>query len=727
MRAKDCGLKSGLKGMKDPKKIPRILTRASILIRLGSQGNGCGYANTQWCSLNKRLEIIFLLSAILLLPGLAVASTYNVRLLPPQAKDYREPDTAIIIEFDVDILENVTTQLALELNAIDISSLVSIDGKQVIYRPKTPLKTGLHRLRLVAYGDDDEIVEIASWPFEVRQSRAFQNLHAGAEVSLNNSAVLAREHHPDNTQFDRYQANGAAEATLLAANAGSEVGFEGSFIVQDEASRPESARAVDLGPFLLHVEAGDHARLNVGHHALDYNSLIYQNFNRRGVSGVFSIPQIQADLQLFGTHVNDLQGFGGGLGIGEGDDRLGGIVASIQPVRGDPAALSITSAYISGTQNGFDTSGTPAERFIGSTQALVIASALLDRQLRLKLETARSSLDFDRAEYTLDRVDDTAVRFTSQYAGEYIDSRDQAWQWGITLERAMIEPDFYAMSNLNLVSDNDATSLSASLQRGAWRSSLFVKAAHDNLDGRFDSTNTSRQFGFDVDFSTAVSISGSALEHRRHRLSVQQTHLSQQGIELDADAQPLAANHNRTTLIELVNQLDYKRASGYLTLRYDWFDDAASSQSDREILGMEIGGEIDIHERHRLTASFSHDDTHGLQDISDSGFYAISIAFDSVFDAQAMTSSIHIDYEQTDQAATSINPSLRQQMAVGATLAKQVLRPKGISPGLDVQLRASYFNLEDQFDPINDNHFYEVFLDINLFWGTRVNPVPARE
>ena len=137
-------------------------------------------------------------------------------------------------------MSNVTTQLALEVDAIDVSSLVVVEGKRVIYAPPSPFTPGMHQLRLVEYAANGDIIELGHWRFEVRQSAAFQQQHAQLAASLNNSYLIGHEYSNDDPGIDNYHSNGAVNVTFNARNNNTAVHFQGDLIYQEDEEKKKN-------------------------------------------------------------------------------------------------------------------------------------------------------------------------------------------------------------------------------------------------------------------------------------------------------------------------------------------------------------------------------------------------------------------------------------------------------------------------------------------------------
>lgn len=673
----------------------------------------------------KKYALALMLMLTSMVPFSLLANTLAPLLMLPEGKDYRDPSGRIVIEFPFDILSNVTNQLALEIDAIDVSSLVVINGKQVTYVPPSPFTPGVHQLRLVEYAANGDIVELGDWRFEVRQSAAFQEQQVHLMASLNNSYLIADDYSYDDPTIDNYHSNGAVDVVFNARNNNNAVHFQGNLIYEEGEENSAHSQQLDLGHYLLSVDVGKYAHFNVGHHAIQYSSLIYRDFNRRGVSGRFSLPGTNSDVQLFSARTGDLYGFTEGLGVEDADDRVSGGVINYQPFSNNPNALTVSTSYMTGARKSGDANlGVFVEESSGDAKSIALDSQLADQRVRLYLEAAQSNFDFDGDKAGVDTRQGHAYQFISQYTSQSIGTTTTPWQWSVSIEKSIVEPNFYSLSNRNLMSDRDFTMLSTTLSKGPWFSELFIKAEQDNLDERFDSTNTTDMLGLDITYSGVSTNNKALLGSPTYRLIYQQTQQTQDGVERDAFMAPLPINDNQTQLIELLGEFSYQWGRWYLRVSHNRFEDDSNIQADSQTVGAEWGSDFTVSDQHTLATSINYYDTEEADSQLGNQLLTYHLGIVSNFKSMALKSHLSIDYEQIDDTLTPFEQIKENTLAISATLAKQLSRPSGPAPGVDLQLRASYFDRDSDTTFEEDTHFYEIFVDFNLYWDSHL---PQRE
>lgn len=658
-----------------------------------------------------------------LAPVLVYANSPAPELLAPKGENYRKPSEPIVLKFPFDILNNITTQLALEVDNIDVSSRVKINEDRVIFDSPTPLTPGMHHMRLVEYATNGDIVELGNWSFEVRQSNAFQSQQLQVSAALNNSFLVADHYSPKNQDPDRHLSNGAAEIAYQARNLSSGLNFRGSLIYDQIEDNTPSGKKLDLGDFILQMDLNERTHLNIGHHQIDYGSLIYRDFNRRGISGSMAVPELNASVQLFSARTGDLYGSSGGLGVDDPDNRSDGIVLKFQPFLNNPQILTISTSYLTGSQSSMDDSqGYLFEQASGSARSIAFDSLLVDQRLRVYLEAAQSRFDFDGDQPLTTGLKDNAYQFVTQYSGLPLGEGAEPWQWNIALEKLIVEPNFKVLTNQQLSADVDYSSLSANLSKGSWSTQLFYKMESDNLDHRFDSTNHIDTAGLDVGYAAYRQEQNSLLDSWNYRWVYQFTRHDQDGVELDSFSTPLPKNDNLSEFIQLSAEFGYHWGSLYLSLSQDTLTDDSGLQQDSLTKGSEIGGNFNLNDQHSLTASLSYYDTTADDNDLNNESLGYHFALESNFAAQAITSTISIDYDHADDNQSNELLVEQNQLALNAVIARKIRQPQGISPGIDVQFRTSYFDLKNKQSADQDSSFYEVFIDLNIYWDGQSSP-----
>lgn len=78
---------------------------------------------------------------------------------------------ALLIDLPNELDIATLTTLAVELDGIDITALLSLQGRDLIYTPVKPLFIGSHSIRLLVFQRDGSSHEKAKWSFNITPRR----------------------------------------------------------------------------------------------------------------------------------------------------------------------------------------------------------------------------------------------------------------------------------------------------------------------------------------------------------------------------------------------------------------------------------------------------------------------------------------------------------------------------------------------------------------------------
>ena len=672
-------------------------------------------------------SICLVLLIVCLLPK-GLANDLTVLLLPPENGSFRKANQAIYLEFPNMLVENLNTQLALEIDAIDVSSMVTIEGQRIIFTPPSPMVLGMHQMRLVEYAANGDIIELGSWSFEIRQSAAFREQQLAIGASINNSYLVAKDYSYGEPDIDEYTADGSATLAYQAINANSAINFAGELLYTDQVDNSIGSERVDLGQYLLGVDIGKQAHFDIGHHSINHNSLIYNDFSRRGISGRFTLPNINSAVQVFSSRTNDLQGFNHVLGVEDSDNRISGIALDYQPFNDTPELLTISTSYVSGKRSDREaTMGMLVEESSGDASSIAFDSQLLNRALRIRLEAAQSQFDFDGDNNGFDADRDNAYRFITQYTAQPTGATEEPLWWDISLEKIIVEPNFYTLSNAYLASDRDFTQLTANLSKGPWWSQLFINREEDNLDKRFSSTNNTLAASLVLGYSQTSPRDDSLLGTPSYRLSYSQARQNQDGVELDTMSMPLPANDNKTHYMELFSEFVYPRGSWYFLVSENKFTDNSSLQSDSKVGSIELSSRFKLLEAHSTTASITSRNIEENDTKLSAEELIYRLGLESTLERAGITSFFTVEYQEFMDDINAPPALDNSRLQFGFALAKELSKPKDLFPGVDLHLRGAYSDTDDRSTMNDDSDFYEVFLDLNVYWDVQrpqfvVNP-----
>ncbi len=402
-------------------------------------------------------------------PAIARAQqpSWTPQLVEPAAGT-RAPADALRIRL-AGIPQDSLERLGLELDEIDVTALVTMEGDTAVLTPVQPLAYGQHRLRLTEQAKDGSVVERGLWPFEVHKAAAARDAKLQGSVTAR-AGYRALDGNLDNAPR-RAQADAAGQFNGSYASETWRTNAMLSFIANSQSNHmPRQTGHVDLGQFLIAADSGKYS-LKAGDHAIGPDSLVLQSFARRGVSAAASAPDGTASITGFAMHGSQLMGAAHGLGVTDSSDRVDGVLAALRPLPGNADALELSGTYVTGeTQAPLGVSaaggaGTPLSGVAGGPSAgagrassVAADSNLLQKRVRLRGEYATSRYDFDGADPTLAAENGHAYSGLVSYTPWHdMKLAEQLLAWNMGVERKRLSTFFRSPSNPAAISDRDTT------------------------------------------------------------------------------------------------------------------------------------------------------------------------------------------------------------------------------------------------------------------------------
>lgn len=325
----------------------------------------------------------------------AAAEPLRVLLKAPDAESFYQPREPLRLSLAENAGPDAPGQLSLELDGMDVSALVQRRESEWIYVPVRPLAPGNHELRLMFYGAGGEVRELSHWRFEVRHSRALRSVSVEGQLDL---ALSQRVAHSDDIAGDDFGAQGGGYLASAASGNRWQLRSSLDLMAVNDKTLAIADRKLDLARF--HVRGDlDRYHLTLGDQQLASASLIQDGFERRGISTGARLPLWDGALSVYQASGQQPVGIDAGLGTDEEDNRLSGGQLSFWPWRGEDAQVMIAGERLSGriSQPDYGSLDPNAEPVVHEGEAwnLTLDGQFVQRQLRVRLETAESEYDFD--------------------------------------------------------------------------------------------------------------------------------------------------------------------------------------------------------------------------------------------------------------------------------------------------------------------------------------------
>jgi len=407
-----------------------------------------------------------------------LAELEAVTLSPPMNGEFRTPKEGLQINFPSGMLQNQANSLLIELDAIDVTDMISLDGDTLLFEPLQPIKSGRHELRLIENTEEGEIIELASWFFEVKNPNVLESWSVDANSQLT-ALYRASEENLDKPEPDRMQGQGSSMVGMQANSENWQFRGDFDFHYNSLNSQVEDARTFDNGEFLLQAES-EHLLAKVGHHQLSQQSFIMDNFYRRGISMEGRLPAMNSKVSGFSMSSEDIIGFGTGSGISDSNNRVNGVIIENSPFKSNPEALYLTLTRLDGRaydSNGYyfemDDQAPTADL---SAWSFVVNSQLLDQRLQIRAELAESEYDFDINDDVAADKDD-AYSLWMNY--QDVMANDLSWNAGV--ETQEIGTYFSSLANQSLPADRHNVRIFTGLQGSSTGVQFSAGRQQDNV------------------------------------------------------------------------------------------------------------------------------------------------------------------------------------------------------------------------------------------------------
>lgn len=382
----------------------------------------------------------------------------------------------------VGIPEGTPERLAVELDEIDVTALAVLDGTDIVVTPAQPLPFGAHVLRLVEYAEDGSIVERGQWAFEIRKSAAFR------EASLQTNATLSVSQRLADNKADRpgaLQANGAAQFQGAVSDETWRARAAANIVANSQSSQlPRHEGHVDIGQYIVEAQRGAVSGRVGDQGAVAPDSLVMQGFARRGVSADVVAAGV-ARLTGFSMHATPLAGSDNITGVQDPQNRVDGVVATLNPIPGRREALVLSGTYVDGKGtdvSGVGVAGSP-QSFGGRAGSVVADARLLDQLLRLRGEYAQSNYDFDATGGGLEPQSGHAYSGLANYSPWHsLMVLGQPLVWNIGAQKQLLSTFFHSPANPGTVADRDMRQAFTGLNWYGLNAQASAGKEHDNVD-----------------------------------------------------------------------------------------------------------------------------------------------------------------------------------------------------------------------------------------------------
>ncbi len=406
---------------------------------------------------------------------------WRPELLPANA-GMRSPQGELRIRIPSALAGDLRKRLTLELDGVDVTAMLEMEEDVLIFTPVPPLEPGMHLLRLVEETPEGELLERGSWRFEVRRGNWLREAGARIDADLLLGTQLSRQEQGGGPESIRIQ--GGARLEGVAADAGWRATAAADLYLLPEESNPvPDGKPLEVGEYLVELDRGE-GMLRIGHHDVGANNLILQGFDRRGVSA--SLPSLSGSVRMIGfaQRSESVVGSDDPLGIGDSENRTGGLMLSFQPFAEEPDRLFLSATLLGGTgsRTGYADWGDSAG-MEGSAWGAVADARLLNRRLRLRGEYAATSVNFDPSGQNAGREEDYGYSLLADFTpGSPLVVAGEELAWGLGLEQQRVGTFFRSLGNPGLPTDRSMRRVFTHLEWGRWQVAAGYGVERDNVN-----------------------------------------------------------------------------------------------------------------------------------------------------------------------------------------------------------------------------------------------------
>jgi hypothetical protein len=622
-----------------------------------------------------------------------------------------DPKATLRIRLPEEVDPATMEWLSVELDSLDVTPILTLEGREIVVRPPRPLATGSHRLSLTQYREQGEPLDRGAWSFAVGQAIAYQ-VRADASLAATyrvDTSDVPQETLPAHTLTAdgslRLEGSAGTDAWQVSGTA------DGIYTSQP----PEGVDSFQGGNYLATVRVGS-VTGQVGQIDPQLDSAIIRSFQRRGASLGYASGGQQVQASAFALRAEPVIGFKEGLGIHDADNRVFGGALTLRPFGAHPAWLALTGIYLTGKQ-GADPGVAVVDQSAaseGSAWSLGFVSGLFNQRLRLKGEFASAKFDPDRTDETLAAKRDEAYGGAAVWDAvrdAKLGESPLSWTFGAEYQRN--GASFKSIANAGIPTDLQLEKIFTRLGIGGLSGEVVLGREHDNVEG--DAAVVTGQtdlVGATASYRPTLAAEGPALALLgQPQLDVGYQRLHDRTLDLP---QGVSEQPERRTA-------EWSAGVGSSYRTWDWRagyrsrreEDLAGAAADRTSSTLE--GNLGLRPWERLTlglrAQLVRDEDLGTS-VERTGTL-IGGDLTLVLVKERLTA--RGAYQSDSRTASDGTEDARTQ-TLDFNLDLTLRQPGGNLPGITVSLRGQRQDIADRVSAANDRQPFQLFLAVNLGW-----------
>lgn len=397
---------------------------------------------------------------------------------------------ALVVELPANLSGDELNSLFLELDGVDITQMINLDGARVIFTPSTPYLAGGHTLRLVKMGKNNKLVEIKNWRFTTSgepPKESATSVTGNIDATYTNIPWKTKEPGRD---IPRNNLESQFDMNATTQTEGWQLSARGNGFINTNDSFNPSGDSVEVGEYLLTAEkpAEDISTLlRLGNHDVGANNILMNGFYRRGASAQLGFEQDKAIVTGFVQDPAQAIGNDNPFGVAKADQRVTGAHATLRPFDslGEKLELEGTAYQGEGTTFSAGSAGADNAEGSGAGTQLGLTSSLVQDLLTFRSQYAESKFDFDGEGSGNKAEQDSAKRisFLLTPLGETAISEDgRLKRWNVEFAYQKTGTFYDTLLNQMLEKDRDIYSVNSSYMDGGFTldNEVFYKTDNAN-------------------------------------------------------------------------------------------------------------------------------------------------------------------------------------------------------------------------------------------------------
>ncbi|MBV1909886.1 MAG: hypothetical protein KUG78_11230 [Kangiellaceae bacterium] len=409
------------------------------------------------------------------------------------------------------------------LGDYDISAMLTYDGEFIYINNLSAIPPGSY-LTTIRVEDEDGKISIL---FNHRLAFYRERWQTSSELTATGGVTLNSKQ--NNEFIERVNRLSESALRLQAKQLGKNIHITTRIDIQHRSdSNTLSGEKLEIPDFYIGIEKPtDLGKLGLalGNQAIGSNGLVFNGFQRRGVSARLNDEQGRYSFKAFATSTDSsVSSKSDSIFSNHKDSRSSGVTVDFLPYEATGTRISLLGGYLDSrsqlTGTGIEINSdlldveSDSLSYGGKTWFVATNAHWFEESLSLQLEQAQSRIDSDGFDFGEPAQEDKASRYrvalnSNGKFKQWLKLLDPTF-WELSFQQQEVGADFYSMANIGLASNLQSRQSSIQL---SWTeiqillSSLEIKNNIDKIERL--PLQTSRQNQMQINFSPDISLENS--------------------------------------------------------------------------------------------------------------------------------------------------------------------------------------------------------------------------